>query len=129
MPPYSSPTPIRKSMRLWRNFTPSGEAFLTLGDRGAAMQRFSRALEVPAGDRIGVRLLIAQIFMREGHLDDARRQIALGFAEARLFPDSPVTGEDYAEAANIFLAMHDFALAENYYEKTQLAGANRRTIC
>jgi tetratricopeptide (TPR) repeat protein len=108
--------------------TATGDALLTLGDRNAAMERFSRALEVPGGDRIGVRLAIAQIFLRQGHLDEARRQIALGFAEARLFPDSPVTGEDYAEAANIFLAMHDFDLAENYYTKAQLAGANRRTI-
>lgn len=108
--------------------TATGEAFLTLGDRSAAMQRFSRALDVPTGDRIGVRLLIAQIFMRQGHLDEARRQIALGFSEARLFPDSPVTGEDFAEAANLFLAMHDFDLAESYFNRAQLAGANNRTV-
>jgi tetratricopeptide (TPR) repeat protein len=108
--------------------TATGDALLTLGDRNAAMERFSRALEVPGGDRIGVRLAIAQIFLRQGHLDEARRQIALGFAEARLFPDSPVTGEDFAEAAGIFLAMHDFELAEDYYSKAQLAGANNRTV-
>jgi len=108
--------------------TATGDALLTLGDRNAAMERFSRALEVPGGDRIGVRLAIAQIFLRQGHFDEARRQIALGFAEARLFPDSPVTGEDFAEAAGIFLAMHDFDLAENYYSKAQLAGANSRTV-
>jgi len=34
---------------------------VTLGDRDAAMQRFSRALAVPGGDRIGVRLAIAQV--------------------------------------------------------------------
>ncbi len=108
--------------------TATGDALLTLGDRNAAMDRFSRALDVPGGDRIGVRLAIAQIFLRQGHLDEARRQIALGFAEARLFPDSSVTGEDFAEAANIFLAMHDFDLAENYYSKAQVAGANGRTV-
>ncbi len=108
--------------------TATGDALLTLGDRNAAMQRFSRALEVPGGDRIGIRLAIAQIFMRQNHLDEARRQIALGFAEVRLFPDSPVTGEDFAEAANLFLAMHDFDLAENYFSKAQLAGANNRTV-
>ncbi len=108
--------------------TATGDALLTLGDRNAAMERFSRALDVPGGDRIGVRLAIAQIFLRQGHLDEARRQIALGFAEARLFPDSSVTGEDFAEAAGIFLAMHDFDLAENYYSKAQLAGANSRTV-
>jgi tetratricopeptide (TPR) repeat protein len=108
--------------------TSTGEAFLTLGDRDAAMQRFSRALDVPGGDRISVRMSIAQIFLRKGHDDEARRQIALGFAETRLFPDSPVTGEDYADAATIFLAMHDFDLAENYFNRAKLSGANNRTV-
>ncbi len=108
--------------------TATGDALLTLGDRNAAMQRFGRALDVPGGDRIGVRLAIAQIFMRQGHLDEARRQIALGFAEARLDSSSSVTGEDLAEAANIFLALHDFDLAEQYFDKAKLAGANIRSV-
>ncbi len=108
--------------------TATGDALLTLDDRSAAMQRFSRALDVPGGDRIGVRLAVAQIFLRQGHPDEGRRQIALGFAEARLFPNSPVTAEDLAEAANIFLAMHDFDLAETYFDKAKMAGANRRTV-
>lgn len=107
--------------------TATGEAFLALGDRDAAMQRFSRALDVP-GNRISVRLSIAQIFLREGHTDEARRQVAIGFAEARMFPDSPVTGQDYADAANIFLGMHDFDLAENYFNRARLSGANNRVV-
>ncbi|HET6179009.1 MAG TPA: tetratricopeptide repeat protein [Candidatus Sulfotelmatobacter sp.] len=109
-------------------FTATGDALLTLGDHNAAMQRFSRALEVPGGDRFSIRLAVAQIFLHQGHADEARRQIALGFAEARLFPDSPVTAEDLAEAANIFLAMHDFELAESYFDKAKLAGANHRAV-
>ena len=108
--------------------TATGDALLTLGDRDGAMQRFSRALEVPGGDRMGVRLEIAQIFLRQGHPDEARRQIALGFAEARMFPESPVTGQDFADAANIFLAMHDFDLAENYFSRAKLSGANNRVV-
>ncbi len=108
--------------------TATGDALLTLGDRNAAMQRFSRALDVPGGDRIGVRLEIAEIFMRQGHIDEARRQIALGFAEARLDADSPVTAEDLTQAANLFLAMHDFDLAENYFDKAKMAGANKRSV-
>ena len=42
----------------------TGGALLALGDRDAAMQRFSRALDIPNGDRIGVRLAIAQVFLR-----------------------------------------------------------------
>ncbi len=108
--------------------TATGDALLTLGDRNAAMERFSRALDVPGGDRIGVRLSIAEIFLRQGHYDEAHRQIGLGFAEARLFPDSPVTRDDFAQAASLFLAMHDFDLAETYFNKAELAGANHRTV-
>jgi tetratricopeptide (TPR) repeat protein len=108
--------------------TATGDAFLTLGDQNAAMQRFARALDVPGGDRIEVRLAVAQIFLRQGHPDEARREIALGFGEARQDPQSPVTAEDLSEAANIFLAMHDFELAETYFDKAKLAGANNRTV-
>lgn len=106
----------------------TGEALLTLDDRQAAMQRFTRALDVPGGDRIGVRLAIAQIFLRRGHDDEARRQIALGFAEARSDANSPVRADDIQEAAAIFLAMHDFDLAEMYFDKAKLAGANPRNV-
>lgn len=108
--------------------TATGDALLTLGDRDGAMQRFSRALDVPGGNRIAIRLAIAQIFLRQGHPDEARRQIALGFAEARMFPDSPVTGDDFADAGNVFLAMHDFDLAETFFNKAQMAGANNRVV-
>jgi len=105
----------------------TGGAFLTLGDREAAMQRFSEALDTPEGDRIGIRLEIAQVFLRQGRYDDVRQQLALGFAEARMNA-SPVTADDILEAANIFLAMHEFDLAETYFDKAQLAGANERTV-
>ena len=108
-------------------FMATGGAFLMLGERDAAMQRFERALEVPGGDRIGVRLAIAQVFLRQGHYDDVRRQLALGFAEASL-GDSPVTPDDILAAANTFLAMHDFDLAETYFAKARQAGANSRTV-
>lgn len=106
----------------------TGDALLSLGDRDGAMQRFSRALDAPNGDRIGVRLAVAQVFMRQGRFDDARRQIALGFAEARVDDSAKVTGEDILEAANLFLAMHDFDLAATYFDKARLAGANPRTV-
>jgi tetratricopeptide (TPR) repeat protein len=108
-------------------FMATGAALLALGDRDAAMQRFSRALDVPGGDRIGVRLAIAEVFLRQGHYDDVRRQLTLGFSEARL-SNSQVTADDILEAANIFLAMHDFELAETYFAKARMAGANNRTI-
>jgi len=108
--------------------TATADALLTLGDRNAAMLRFSRALEEPDGDRISVRLAIAQIFLRQGRYDEARRQIGLGFAEARADNDPNVTAEDLGSAAGIFLAMHDFDLAETYYDKAKQSGANNRTV-
>jgi hypothetical protein len=108
--------------------TATGDALLTLGDTNAAMQRFSRALDVPGGNRIAVRLEIAEIFIRQGHWDEAHRQIALGFAESRLDSEAPVTAEDLSHAAGLFLAMHDFELAETYYSKAKMAGANNTSV-
>jgi tetratricopeptide (TPR) repeat protein len=101
----------------------TGDALLSLGEQDAAMQRFARALDDPSGDRIGVRLAVAQVFLRQGNFDEARHQVALGFAEARA-GSSSVTADDILAAANIFLAMHDFDLAETYFDKARLAGAN-----
>ena len=106
----------------------TGNALLALGEREAAMQRFSHALEEPEGNSVGTRLAIAQIFVREGRWDDARRQIALGLAEARVGDAPPVTADDLVEAANILLAIHDFDLAKTYFQKAQLAGANQRVV-
>jgi len=108
--------------------TATGDALLTLGDRNGAMERFSKALEASGGNRIGIRLALAQIFLRQGHPDEARRQIALGFAETRVFPDSLVTGQDFADAGNLFLGMHDFDLAEQYFARARTAGANNRVV-
>ena len=105
----------------------TGGALLSLGDRDAAMQRFASALDVRNGDRLGVRLAVAQVFMRQGHYDEVHRQLALGFAEARV-SGAPVSPEDILEAANIFLGVHDFALAETYFGKAKLAGANPRLV-
>lgn len=36
--------------------------------------------------------------------------------------------DDLAQAASVFLAMHDFELAETYFDKAKLVGANQRTV-
>ena len=61
----------------------TGDALLTLGDRDAAMQRFSRALDGPTATGSACVWQSPRIFLRQGRFEDARRQIALGFAEAR----------------------------------------------
>ena len=60
---------------------------------------------------------------REGHDDDAKQQISLGFAESRIGEAPPVTADNLIEAANLLLSMHEFDLATRYYEKAKQAGA------
>ena len=101
----------------------TGDALLTLGDRDAAMDRFARALDAPDADRVQARLAIAHVFVHEGKWDDARQQIGLAFAEARVGEAAPVTADDLIEAANLFMNIQDFDLARRYYEKARQAGA------
>ncbi len=101
----------------------TGDALLTLGDQKAAMDRFAMALAAPDANRVNVRLAIAQVMTRDGHDDDAKQQIALGFAESRIGEAPPVSADNLLEAANLLLSMHDFDLATRYYEKAREAGA------
>lgn len=104
----------------------TGDAFLILGERNAAMQRFARSLDVAGGNRVAVRLDLARLFAERGDFDATRRQIALGLAEAHA-DATYVSAEDILGAANLFLAIHDFDLAESYYGKAEVAGANPRS--
>jgi tetratricopeptide (TPR) repeat protein len=100
-----------------------GDALDLLGDHDAATSRFASALDLPGCDRVGVRLALAQLMASRGATDDARRQVALGFMEARAGDTSPPTAEQLMQAGNIFLDTHDFQLAENYLQKALAAGA------
>ena len=102
----------------------TGDALLTLGDRKAAMDRFSRALEAPDADRVKARLAIARLMVQYGKYADAQQQISLGFAESRIGEAPPVTAGNLMEAANLLLAMHNFDLAGMYFQKAQQAGAS-----
>jgi tetratricopeptide (TPR) repeat protein len=102
----------------------TGDALLTLGDRKAAMDRFARALEAPDADRVDARLAIARLMVRYGQDDDAKQQISLAFAESRIGEAPPVTADNLIEAANLLLAMHDFNLADSYFQKAGQAGAS-----
>ena len=106
----------------------TGEAFLTLGDRDAAMQRFSRALDAPEGDVIETRLAIARLFARDGRGEEARQQVALGFAEARVSENMPIKPEHLVEAADIFLSMHEFELATMYLQRALAVGADEQVV-
>jgi len=101
----------------------TGDALMTLGDRDAAMQRFTRALEAPDANRVDVRLEFAKLFAHQNQFDAARQEVALAFAESRIGEASPVTTDNLVEAANVFLAVHDFDLALRYYSKAKDMGA------
>jgi tetratricopeptide (TPR) repeat protein len=106
----------------------TGDALLVLGDEEAAMERFTRALSAPDADRVAARLAIAKVFAHKNDYDDAKQQVALAFAESRVGEASPVTADNLVEAANIFLAAHDFKLAEKYYQRAADAGAGEEVV-
>ena len=106
----------------------TGDALLELGDRKAAMDRFARALNAPDANRVEARLAIARLMVKYGENDDARQQISLAFAESRIGEAPPVTADNLIEAANLLLAMHDFDLANTYFQKAQQAGASQDVV-
>jgi tetratricopeptide (TPR) repeat protein len=106
----------------------TGDALLTLGDRAAALERFTRALDAPDANRVDVRIEFAKLFVRDGKFNDAKQEVALAFAESRIGEASPVTADNLVEAANIFLAAHDFDLAERYFAKAKDLGASDDTV-
>jgi tetratricopeptide (TPR) repeat protein len=106
----------------------TGDALMTLGDHEAAMEHFNRALEAPDANRVDVRLEFARLFAKDGKLEDAKQQVALAFAESRIGEAPPVTADNLLEAANVFLAAHDFDLAMRYFVKAKDMGASDDTV-
>jgi tetratricopeptide (TPR) repeat protein len=106
----------------------TGDALMTLGDRAAALERFNRALDAPDANRVDVRLEFAKLFVQQGKAADARQEVALAFAESRIGEASPVTADNLVEAANVFLAIHDFDLAGRYFAKAKDLGASDDTV-
>jgi len=109
-------------------FVSTGQALGLLGDQKAAMEHFERALAAPDSDRVSVRLAIARVMATEGHQEDAQRQVALALMEAQTGETLPATGEQLMQAADIFLGMHDYELAETYLQRAQAAGASDTAV-
>jgi tetratricopeptide (TPR) repeat protein len=101
----------------------TGEALNLLGDHAAAMAQFEKALVIPGSDRIEVRLAVANLMVNQDKTDDAHRQIALAFMEAHIGETLPPTPQQFDRAAETFLSMHDFQLAETYFQMASAAGA------
>ncbi|MBW4038482.1 MAG: tetratricopeptide repeat protein [Acidobacteria bacterium] len=104
-------------------YVATGEALSTLGDQKAAMDRFSRALAVPDGNRVSVRYAIAGLMAQQGQTSDAERQIALAQMEADAGDTAPPTGEQDIQAAGILQQLHEYELSEKYLQRAQEAGA------
>lgn len=109
-------------------FVVTGQALSLIGDRDAAMQRFERALSEPDADRVAVRLAIARLMLDKDETDDARRQIALALMEAGAGRTQPATGAQLLQTADLFMGMHDYELAQNYFQRALAAGAPETSV-
>ncbi len=106
----------------------TGEALLALGDHGAAMQRYSRALDAPNSDRTEVRLALARLFAASGKRNEAAQQVSFALAEARIGEAQAVTPENLIEAADVLMAIDEFDLAKKYFERAQSEGADPESV-
>jgi tetratricopeptide (TPR) repeat protein len=95
-----------------------------LGRRDQAMTRYARALEGSDEDRLQVRLALGRLFAEEGKTSDAQQQVALGFAEARVASTDVTSAEDYLNAADILMNIHEYPLAQQMYGRAQALGAD-----
>ena len=101
----------------------TGQALSAVGDTHAAMDRFRRALEIPFGNRVSVRLAIAQTMASQDHGDEAEREIALALMEAESGAAQPPDANQYLTAADVFRSTHDYQLSQSYIQRAKLAGA------
>src|SRR5215471_1122187 len=109
-------------------YVETGEALSLLGEQDAAMERFERALTAPEGHRMNVRLAVAKLMLNKGEIGDARRQVTLAMMEVASGRAAPPTGEQLVQAGDIFLGMHEYQLAETYYERALAAGASELSV-
>jgi len=106
----------------------TAEALLLADQRDQAIERFGRALELSDADRLDARLALARLFAQEHNRPDARQQIAMGFAEARVADASRITAENYLNAADILMSMNEFRTAQQFFQRAENAGADELVV-
>lgn len=106
----------------------TADALRILGNRDRAMTTYARALESSDEDRLQVRLALGRLFAEEGKAADAQQQVALGFAEARVAPVDVTSAEDYLNAADVLMSIHEYPLAERMYGRAQALGADDTAV-
>jgi len=116
-------TDLTKPASVSEIYLATGEALSILGDKEAAMERFSNALTMPSADRLSVRLAVAQEMAKQGHVEDAERQIALAQMEVDAKDAEPATGEQLVTIAGILQQLHEYELSETYLERAKDSGA------
>jgi len=99
-----------------------------MGHRDQAMTWYARALEGSDEDRLEVRLALGRLFADEGKTSDAQQQVALGFAEARVAPTDVTSPDDYLNAAEILMGIHEYPLAQRMYGRAQALGADDTSV-
>lgn len=104
-------------------YVSTGQALAILGDNDAAMVRYGKALSMLPKDRVGVRLAVAQEMAKQGHTEDAERQLALAQLEVDAKDAEPATGEQLLAMAGVLQELHEFELSETYIERAKDAGA------
>jgi tetratricopeptide (TPR) repeat protein len=106
----------------------AADALRILNHRDQAMAIYARALESSDEDRLQVRLALGRLFAEEGKSSDAQQQMALGFAEARVASTDVTTADDYLNAADILMSIHEYPLAQRMYGRAQALGADDTSV-
>ena len=106
----------------------SADAMRIMKQNEQAMTIYSRALETADDDRLEVRLALARLFAEEGKTADAQQQVALGFAEARVAATDVTTADDYLNAADIMMGIHEYELAQRLYGRAHALGADDTSV-
>jgi len=111
----------------------TADALRILGRRDQAMTRYTQALESSDADRLNedrlqVRLALGRLFAEEGKTSDAQQQVALGLAEARVASTDVTSADDYLNAADILMNIHEYPLAQQMYGRAQALGADDTSV-
>jgi tetratricopeptide (TPR) repeat protein len=106
----------------------TADALRLLGRRDLAMTRYAQALDSSDEDRLQLRLALGRLFAEEGKAADAEQQVALGFAEERVAPTDVTSADDYLNAADILMGIHQYPLAQRMYGRALALGADDTAV-
>jgi tetratricopeptide (TPR) repeat protein len=108
----------------YKSLLVAADALRILKRRDQAMTIYSRALEGSDENRLEVRLALGRLFAEEGKDADAQQQVALGLAESRVASVDVTSADDYLNAADVLMGIHEYPLAQRMYGRAQALGAD-----